>query len=138
MRFEERFDFTIEVDKEIDIQEVKIPTMMIQPIVENSVRHGLFHRKEGGFLSVKLMKVNKDLLIEITDNGIGIEKSHSMKDSASNAHQSHATKIIKEKIEIINKGSKDEIFVDTQESNPIDPNFKGTCTRITLSNLLED
>ncbi len=137
MRFEDRFDFSIQVDSGLDTEGLRIPTMMIQPIVENSVRHGLFNRKSDGQLNVIIKAEEQDVLIEINDNGVGVAKSLELKSEADRSHQSHATRIIKEKIELLNNTLDYQIVVSTSELNPNDKENKGTRTIIRLKNLIE-
>lgn len=71
-RFGDKISLNIEVDE--DIKNIKIPSLIIQPLVENSVKHGLLKKREGGFVNIWAKKENNGCLITIYDNGIGIEK----------------------------------------------------------------
>ena len=70
MRFEEAFDFAINVNDDVD-QEVEVPKLIIQLYAENSVKHGLQKKKDGGRLDINILKDGGKLLIEIADNGTG-------------------------------------------------------------------
>ncbi len=135
MRFDNRFDFEIIVDKEIDSSTLKIPTMLIQPIVENSVRHGLFHRPDSGMITVSIKKIGTDLHLIVADNGIGIKASQAMKQSTTTNHESHASDILNEKIELLNSFSQYNITLFTGELNPEDPKYKGTLTKIVIKGI---
>jgi ligand-binding sensor domain-containing protein len=78
-----RFEYILLVDPLIDTTKQTIPPMLIQPFVENAIRHGLLPKKGNGTLKVSLSLSNrKGMLIEITDNGIGIKKAGNIiKDS---------------------------------------------------------
>jgi Putative regulator of cell autolysis len=52
MRFEDKLEYSISVDDSIDIDEQLIPSMILQPIVENAVNHGLFHKKKNGTVTI--------------------------------------------------------------------------------------
>ncbi len=69
-RFEERLQF--ELDIEPGLNNVPIPPLIIQPLVENAVIHGLERKLEGGKVFVKAKKSGENLLIQVIDNGIGI------------------------------------------------------------------
>ncbi len=69
-RFQERL--TVTIDVEAEILEEKIPPMLLQPIVENSVKHGLSSLIDGGEISIKIFKRNDKLCFEIADTGVGI------------------------------------------------------------------
>ncbi len=70
MRFEEAFDFSINIDEDVD-QEVAVPKLIIQLYAENSVKHGLQKKKDGGRLDINIFRDEGKLLIEIADNGTG-------------------------------------------------------------------
>ncbi|WP_022819791.1 histidine kinase [Fusobacterium russii] len=72
-RFGEKLNIIYEIDD--DIYNIKIPSLIIQPLVENSVKHGLLKKREGGFIKIVIKKCGKNLNITIEDNGVGIEKS---------------------------------------------------------------
>ena len=77
LRFDHRFDYVIEVEDTVDIN-TRIPKMILQNYVENAVKHGLRHKKEGGLLKIEIIKENKMLKLIIQDNGIGREKAAEM------------------------------------------------------------
>jgi len=70
-RFEDRLKIQIKVPQEL--MEEKIPPMLLQPLVENSVKHGLSSLIEGGTISISIFKEDGKLKFEISDTGIGIE-----------------------------------------------------------------
>ena len=69
-RFGDRLTVVYEVDS--SLLSCQIPPLSIQPLVENAVRHGLMHREAGGLVVVKARRAGNDLVIEVTDDGIGI------------------------------------------------------------------
>jgi len=73
-RFDNKFDFKIVVSKEVNPDQ-KIPKMLIQTFVENSIKHGLSRKEKDGLLKVSIEKVNKAIQIEIDDNGIGFQQA---------------------------------------------------------------
>jgi ligand-binding sensor domain-containing protein len=78
-----RFDYNLNVDSQIDPMRYTIPPMLIQPFVENAIRHGLLPKKGPGILKVTVcLSESRSLVVEIADNGIGIEKAGTIiKDS---------------------------------------------------------
>ncbi|MBQ0741440.1 sensor histidine kinase, partial [Aquimarina celericrescens] len=64
-RFQDKFEYNVEVDPEIPINEYMIPPMLLQPYVENAVWHGLRYKTEKGMLSIRFQKITNDS-IEIT------------------------------------------------------------------------
>lgn len=75
MRFEGMVNYELFIDKEINTKKYMILPLLLQPIVENAFVHGLEEKKEKGTIIVKIYKQEEKIIIEIEDNGIGIEKS---------------------------------------------------------------
>ena len=71
-RFGDKISLNIDVDE--NIKNISIPSLIIQPLVENSIKHGLWEKREGGFVNIIAKKENKDCLITIEDNGVGIDQ----------------------------------------------------------------
>ncbi|MCB0564311.1 MAG: histidine kinase, partial [Phaeodactylibacter sp.] len=72
LRFKGRFDFKLDVDEKIDLHTTELPTMLLQPFVENAINHGLFHKSDGGFLKLSITPmINRRLKFVIEDDGIG-------------------------------------------------------------------
>jgi len=77
MRFREKLEYSIAVDEGVPV-DTQVPKMIIQSYAENSIKHGLMHRKSGGFLSITVEIVESRLQVIIEDNGIGREKAAQM------------------------------------------------------------
>lgn len=75
IRFKYPFKFVVTIDEELDT-EIEIPTMLIQPYVENSIWHGLMPKESDGLLELILKKQDQNILITIRDNGVGREKGN--------------------------------------------------------------
>jgi tetratricopeptide (TPR) repeat protein len=121
LRFKEKFDWTIRVDDEIDTLAYKIPTMLIQPYVENAISHGLMNKENGkGFLQVELQLQNGQILCTIEDNGIGRAKAMEIRQQRNNNHQSLGTNITESRLKLVNelygKGMK-VLYTDLQDTD---------------------
>ena len=119
MRFDESFIFKINVEKNIEIQSIKIPPMLIQPYLENAVWHGLAPKKTKGKLSLSFSEINKKLLCVIEDNGIGRKKSAEIS-KRRHGHVSTGLKNIEERINLINSLNKSDInikIIDLYDKN---------------------
>jgi len=111
-RFEDKFEYELDVDKAIDQGQFQIPPMLLQPYIENAVWHGLRYKKEKGFLKVNLSyKDEETILIEISDNGIGRKKSKELKTEHQKKQQSKGMQNIKQRISILNEMYKDKVDV---------------------------
>lgn len=104
-RFEEALDYEIKVDENLNPKTIKIPSIFIQPYVENAIKHGLLHLKNNRLLQVSFeFNATKDSVIcSIKDNGIGRKKAEEMKQQREYLHKSFATSANQKRIELINK-----------------------------------
>ena len=111
LRFENKFDFKINFDENIDPEMISIPPMLIQPYLENAILHGLMPKKEKGLLllSFKLFEENT-ILCTIKDNGIGREKANKI-NVLRKKHRSTGMKNIEERLVILNKINKSDMRV---------------------------
>jgi len=111
-RFQDKFDYTINVDENVNIDEFQIPPMLLQPYIENAVWHGLRYKTEKGQLNINITKVDKDeLKISIIDDGIGRTKSKAMKTENQKKHNSKGLGNIKKRVAILNEMYKDKVDV---------------------------
>jgi LytS/YehU family sensor histidine kinase len=102
LRFKGKFDWEINVDEEIDTLLYKIPTMLIQPFVENSIGHGLMHKEGKGHIAVDLKLEDEVIVCTIEDNGIGREKAMEIKRQKEENHNSLGTTITESRIKLVN------------------------------------
>jgi tetratricopeptide (TPR) repeat protein len=120
IRFKDKFDFKINVDEEIDPLLFKVPTMLIQPFVENSICHGLMPGEGKGFIKIDL-KLEKDYIsCTIEDNGIGREAAQKRKTKSGNNHNSLGTQIVSSRLDLVNElygTSLKTIYTDLKNEN---------------------
>jgi tetratricopeptide (TPR) repeat protein len=101
IRFRDKFDYEIVVDEEIDPLMYKIPTMLIQPYVENAICHGLMYRDEKGKVSIALGLAKDHILCTIEDNRIGREASREINRSKEKNHNSLGTQITESRLNLV-------------------------------------
>lgn len=101
LRFGEEFTFTIKTSENLDLDHLVLPPMIIQPFIENSIKHGLLHKKGIKLLEVEF-KMEEGLICTILDNGIGRKKSEEIKNRSGRLHQSFATEATEKRIELLN------------------------------------
>lgn len=117
-RFKDKFDFEVNIDKEIQINEFQIPPMLLQPYIENAIWHGLRYKKEKGLLQINVNKINKESIeIAIIDNGIGREESKALKSKNQLMHKSKGMQNIKQRVVILNEMYKDKVDVFVNDLN---------------------
>jgi LytS/YehU family sensor histidine kinase len=103
-RFNHKFEFEITIDEEVKSNYVLIPPMILQPFVENSLIHGISNIDKNGFIKINIFLKRNDLICEIIDNGVGIEKAEKLKENRiGKKHQSISGSIIDNRIKILNE-----------------------------------
>ena len=113
LRFDNKFEYEIFIDPDIDTEFIAIPPMIIQPYVENAILHGIMHRKEKGLIKVSLKILNEDtVLCVVEDNGVGRKKAMEIKNSSGIHHRSRGMSITKERLEILNKQNNNQISIN--------------------------
>ncbi len=102
VRFKDKFEFKITVDEEIDPLMYKVPTMLIQPYVENSICHGLIPMERKGFVNIDLKLKEECIVCRIEDNGIGRAAASEMRKKKEKNHNSLGTQIATSRLELVN------------------------------------
>jgi hypothetical protein len=102
-RFAENLEYTISVDPAINRETTLIPSMLIQPYLENAIKHGFLHKKGIGRLKVEFTKHKDQVRVTIDDNGIGINSQKT------GHHQSFAVNANKTRLELLNRERKNPI-----------------------------
>jgi signal transduction histidine kinase len=119
LRFEDGLEYNITVDKDLDTETTYIPSMLIQPYVENAIKHGLLHKKGIGKVVLNFEKqANGTLKISIDDNGIGIKKSMELNSAKAKKHESFALNANRKRLDLLNKDRKNPIsLLITEKTN---------------------
>jgi sensor histidine kinase YesM len=94
------------VDENLDQEELMIPPMMIQPFVENAVKHGVTHLKAGGKIELEFSRKGQILECSVKDNGIGRTASAKLNAEKTRKHQSAALAVTTERLHLLNKQSE--------------------------------
>lgn len=130
LRFTDEFEYEIIVDPALDAHMVEVPTMIIQPFVENAIWHGLLHEKSKGKLTITFQKVDDRIRCTIEDNGIGREKSAAMKRLNKPRHQSRGLQITRDRLSLYNSRFNVDASFDIEDLT--DEEGKATGTRVNL------
>ena len=112
MRFANKFEFSFDVDKNINTRDIQIPSMLFQPYLENSIWHGILPMDHMGNIAVKICSLENDSIkISIFDNGIGIETSIQQKNQQPKDHISVGMEITKNRLALYQQINKKEASV---------------------------
>jgi LytS/YehU family sensor histidine kinase len=129
MRFEDKFDAVVEVDENLDSHTREIPSILIQPFVENAINHGLFNKKTKGHLRIAFTKKeDESLLCVVEDNGVGRKQAEQLKKDSSRNYKSRGMQIVRERLEVLQGVDDVKINVHVEELAPeaLDPGTKVT------------
>jgi ligand-binding sensor domain-containing protein len=114
LRFEDKFDYSIEVDDSIDIFETELPSMITQPFLENAIWHGLMPAKRRGTLQVHFFPEGEDVVCRILDNGIGRDQASKIRRSRK-GHRSTGIQNVKERLHLLNQQFNTHISVEIED-----------------------
>ncbi|HVU56207.1 MAG TPA: histidine kinase [Puia sp.] len=132
LRFKEKMSYAIEVASDLSIRRgYCVPPMIIQPYVENCMRHGLRHRRiAGGYIRIKIHGENNKLVVVVEDNGIGREKAASYKTREHIEYQSKGMSLTADRIRLINSIHEESIEVEIIDLK--DPQGAAAGTRVVI------
>jgi LytS/YehU family sensor histidine kinase len=103
MRLEGKFDYHIDIDSSIRVEQAQIPPMILQPFVENAIWHGLMHKPAGGKLLVQVKDLGTQIQCIIEDNGVGRTKAKEIQLRGSGHKKSMGLQITGDRISLINR-----------------------------------
>lgn len=99
MRFSQRFRYKVAVDTDIDMETQLIPTMLLQPYVENAIKHGLLPKESDCLLSIDFRRNGDSMVCCITDNGIGRKMAQQLREQSQLQHESRGLELSRERLE---------------------------------------
>lgn len=135
VRFKDKFNYKIQVAENVDINTISIPSLLLQPFVENAIEHGLLNKEETGNLEIRFEqdKNGKHLLCIIEDDGIGRKESKLNKIPNPVKDESYGELLIKDLVNIFNKYEHMNIHVSYK-----DKTYPQTGTVVTIQINLTD
>ena len=113
MLFERKFEYELKINPQIDLDELEIPSMMLQPYVENAIKHGLMHKEGKGKLDINIARHNGTLIFKIKDNGIGREQSQAFQSTLPMQRKSMGMQITADRLEMLDykNGQKPKVSI---------------------------
>ena len=103
LRFDHRFGYKISVPKDLDIEALKVPPLIIQPYTENAIWHGLMHKEDKGQLDIEVSEEGDHLYFKIADNGVGRKQAAAMASKSATKHKSMGLRITENRIAMLQK-----------------------------------
>lgn len=133
MRFNQQFDYFIKIDKQIQPETTIIPSMIIQPYIENAIWHGLLHKSSKGLLKLEFTLVSDNtILVTIEDNGIGRKKAIELNSKNLLKNKSYGMKITADRIAMINDLHESKTSIQIEDLYDLNGEASGTKILITI------
>ncbi len=119
LRKDDSFSWKLEQDESVNLDSVYIPSLLLQPFIENAIIHGLMHSTNDKHLLIRIKQgQNNGFIVVIEDNGIGREASAKINQNRVREHTSFALKATNDRIAMINKSGKLHIRIEIVDLNP--------------------
>lgn len=131
LRFDNAFNYHIIKSDTIE-DDMGIPPLLIQPLVENAIIHGIIGKKEEGNIIVNFKLTEDTVICEVIDNGIGIDKSKELKENSVHVHKSMALDIIKKRLKMMTKVTHRKAIMKSFQIEDNQGNSNGTKVVVTL------
>jgi ligand-binding sensor domain-containing protein len=134
LRFSERMKFEMHVDSDLNISTTEIPTMLVQPYIENAIWHGLMQKKtDDGLIKLSFDCIQSDRLqIQIRDNGIGRKQAAEVKSRSVEKNKSMGMEMTQARIDNLNEINNLDIETSTEDLIDAEGNATGTLVTITM------
>jgi putative methionine-R-sulfoxide reductase with GAF domain len=130
LRFDDSFKYIIETDDQVDTTETVLPSMMIQPLVENAIWHGLMYATNDKKIRIAFSQTDSKMVCTIEDNGIGIGQSEKLRKKHRPLHRSVGLENLQKRIKIMNEKYGTDCSLQIVDLSETGGNVHGT--RVTL------
>ena len=131
LRFEENFTFDYNLQVGIDTDTILIPPMLLQPYIENAIKHGLMNKEGNRSLKLSVIEEKEQIIISIDDNGIGREQASLLRKN-SLKYQSMGMSINKERVDLLSLTNDLHIAINIIDKKLHDGSSNGTKVVIYL------
>ncbi|WP_420151659.1 histidine kinase [Spirosoma sp.] len=113
LRFDNKFSSQLTVADNVYTDSIEVPSLIIQPYVENAIWHGLLHKESNGHLSIRISMEDETMLhCEVEDNGIGRQKASEFKSKSATNKKSLGMKLTEDRIQVLNQYASLNASVD--------------------------
>ncbi len=130
LRFENKFTFQLQVDPSVDTESIEVPSLLIQPYVENAILHGLYNKTGNGHLQIDVVQEPGYVLFSISDDGIGREAALKLKEQNFPRHRSMGTVLTEERLKLINR--QENVHLEIVDNYKADGESAGTTVKIRV------
>jgi sensor histidine kinase YesM len=133
MRINGGFEYLVKIDEDIRLEEINVPPLFLQPFIENSIWHGLTHVDGEKKISLTITKEDDNIICEIVDNGIGIDKARQLSHKKIDRRKFFGTQATENRIQLLYKKSN----VDIKAIDISNDTSTGTKVRIIFPHILK-
>lgn len=131
LRFNDWLNYRIEIDEDVETEIIFVPPLLVQPLVENAVKHGLLPlQSPENMLEIHIYEIEEVLYIEVRDNGVGISRSSK---NADQLHTSFALDNIRQRLSQLQHMHSMSILLDISDIRDREGNVCGTRALVTIS-----
>lgn len=127
-----KIKYNLQVSQNINLHDVYIPAMILQPLVENAIKHGLANKQGEGFLNLKFEENNNKLFIDIEDNGIGRTAAADIAKRMMKKSASFSTDANMSRIELLNANKSEKITQEIIDKKDDAGNAAGTIVKLII------
>ncbi|MCU4163691.1 tetratricopeptide repeat protein [Marinilabiliaceae bacterium A049] len=131
LRFSPPFEYDLFVDEELKKSNAMVPPMLIQPFIENAIEHGIRPIGNGGEIKIRFKRGGYGIIIEVEDNGIGIDYAKNINKTGKN-HDSMAIKITQERLDIMRKDTRKKTVLVIYDKRSKGIESQGTVAHIEI------
>jgi putative methionine-R-sulfoxide reductase with GAF domain len=133
LRFGDSFTYSITVDEKLDVEDTMLPSMMIQPLVENAIWHGLMQSEREKQVRITFTRKDDKVICTVEDNGIGIHRSEKLRLKQRPLHRSVGLENLKKRIRIINEKYDTACTLRLEDLSGMEQDAQGTRAVLELN-----
>ena len=120
-----------QVEPSLELNQIQLPPLLIQPFVENAIRHGLYHKEGERKLSIQISGTNRSILVEIDDNGVG--RAAANKFATKRDHLAFASSANEQRVALLNQLGRLHLDLHTIDKIAPNGNPEGTTVRLRIT-----
>jgi two-component sensor histidine kinase len=130
-RFGDKLKYTINIQEYLDLSEIMVPPLLLQPLVENAIKHGILKLKSAtGEIKIEIYEVNESVHIDIYDNGVGLRQGNK---NRAHLHESFALENIKSRLTYLSEIQNRKITFSITEKNNTEGLHEWTIASIIIA-----
>ncbi len=130
LRFKNQIHFSFDLDSDLILDQVMVPSLLLQPLVENAIWHGIMPTNKPGVIVVRAYQQDQQLRLEVEDNGIGLKTNSTTPTTSSTSNSSgFGLRLLKERLEVL---EKKEAEIELQFVNLEEPDSESTGTLVRI------